>query len=75
MGCLKSLPHLVEWDRPRCGLYRVAKPLAPREEWIAKLQARIAGDVAGDDPARNDSAGPPKLADGHPATWPHPYRK
>ena len=63
IGYLESLPHLVEWDRPRCGLYRVAKPLAPREAWIAKLQAGSAGRGEGGDAALNDSAGPPRRAE------------
>lgn len=45
-GYLESLPSLVEWDRPRCGLYRTARPLAPREKWQAARMARIAGEAA-----------------------------
>lgn len=75
IGYLESLPHLVEWDRPRCGLYRVARPLAPREKWISKLQLRIAGRGAVVNAAGNDSAGPPRRADDVPATSPHPLSK
>lgn len=57
IGYLESLPHLVEWDRPRCGLYRVARPLAKREEWIAALQLRIAGQGEGGDAVAAYGAG------------------
>ncbi|MES2262128.1 MAG: hypothetical protein V4724_26710 [Pseudomonadota bacterium] len=53
IGYLESLPHLVEWDRPRCGMYRAAKPMTAREKWIeTRIAARnaaaeLGGDAAG----------------------------
>jgi hypothetical protein len=72
LGYLESLQELVAWDRELCGIYRPARPMAPREDWIA---ARIAGKGEGGNAAGNDPEGPPRCAEGRPATESHPCRK
>jgi hypothetical protein len=45
VGYLESLGEMVAWNRPQCGLYRPAKPMAPRENWVAARIERL-GDAA-----------------------------
>jgi hypothetical protein len=45
VGYLESLRELVAWNRPQCGLYRPAKPLAPRENWVEARVTRM-GEAA-----------------------------
>lgn len=59
IGFLESLMDFTNWDAPRCGLYRQAKQMAPREKWIS---ARIAANAA----AGSNTNAAPGLPEGSP---------
>lgn len=75
IGYLESLQELVAWDRPTCGIYRPARPMAPREAWIDARLARMVGQGEGGNAARNDFDRVPRCANGAPGSPGHPWRK
>jgi hypothetical protein len=48
IGFLEGIGSFMNWDAPRCGLYRTAKQMAPREKFIlARIAVNAAGDSSG----------------------------
>jgi hypothetical protein len=66
IGYLEALQELVTWDRATCGIFRPAKEMAKREEWIAERAA---------DAQKTGLNEAPRRANGVPGSPGHPWRK